>query len=85
MRQPAPSGVLANTMTHLVILHALDGSAEADRIIEAFEQRSGLTADTRGDNRYYELHDEDHRERIVRTLTEIDPRWTDHIGFRIPG
>jgi hypothetical protein len=72
-------------MTHLVVLHALDHSADSDRIIETFEQRTGLTADVRGDDRYYELHDEDHRERIVRTLTDIDARWTDHVGFKLPG
>ncbi|HUR84751.1 MAG TPA: hypothetical protein VMY78_05355 [Solirubrobacteraceae bacterium] len=72
-------------MTHLVILHALDGATEADRILEEFERRTGLEADTRGDDRYYELHDEDHRERIVRTLTSIDASWTDHIGVKIPG
>ena len=72
-------------MTHLVILHPLDGSSDADRILEEFERRTGLEPGERGADRYYELHDEDHRERIVRTLTEIDPRWTDHVGFRIPG
>lgn len=72
-------------MSHLVIVHALDSSADADRIIETFEQRTGLTADVRGDDRYYELHDEDHRERIVHILTEIDPGWTDHLGFKLPG
>ncbi len=72
-------------MTHTVILHALDGSADADRILSEFERRSGLQPDARGADRYYELHDEDHRERIVRTLTDVDERWTDHIGLKIPG
>ena len=72
-------------MAHTVILHALDGSGDADRILAEFERRTGLDSDARGDDRYYELHDEDHRERIVQTLTDIDERWTDHIGFKIPG
>jgi hypothetical protein len=78
-------GGYSPVMSHDVILHRLDGSADADRILEAFEQRTGLTADVRGDDRYYEIHDEDHRERIVQTLTDIDPRWTDHLGFKLPG
>ena len=72
-------------MAHLVILHALDSTADADRILAEFERRTGLEADARGDDRYYELHDEDHRERIVQTLTDIDASWTDHIGLKLPG
>jgi hypothetical protein len=68
-----------------IILNTLDGSAEADRILEEFERRTGLEPDVRDDARCYELHDEDHRTRIVQTLTEIEPRWTDHLGFTLPG
>jgi hypothetical protein len=72
-------------MTHLVILHRLDGSPEAERILAEFDRRTGLAPDVRGDDRYYELHDEDHRERVVHTLTDIDADWTDHVGFKLPG
>ena len=72
-------------MADLVILHALDGSSEAERIVGDFEQRTGLKPDVRGDDRYYEVHDNDHRERIVQTLTAIDPSWTDHVGLKWPG
>jgi hypothetical protein len=72
-------------MTHLVIIHALDGSAEGERILAEFERRTQLEPDLRGADRYYELHDEDHRERIVQTLTDIDAGWSDHLGFKLPG
>jgi hypothetical protein len=68
-----------------IILQKLDGSAEGDRILDEFERRTGLRADVQDDGRSYELHDEDHRTRIVQTLTEIAPAWTDHLGFKLPG
>ncbi len=68
-----------------IILRKLDGSAEADLILDEFERLTGLAADVQDDDRYYELHDEEHRTRIVQTLTEIDARWTDHLGFKLPG
>lgn len=72
-------------MAGQLILQKLDGSAEGDRILAEFERRTGLQADARGDGRYYDLHDEEHRTKIVQTLTEIDARWTDHLGFKLPG
>lgn len=68
-----------------IILQTLEGSAEADRILDEFERRTGLEGEARDDARYYELHGEEHRTRIVQTLTEIEPDWTDHLGFRLPG
>jgi len=38
----------------------------------------------RDDGRYYDVHGKEHRTRIVRTLTEIEPGWTDHLGFKLP-
>lgn len=72
-------------MADQIILQKLDGSADADRILDEFERRTGLAADVQDDDRYYELHDEEHRTQIVQTLTEIDARWTDHLGFKLPG
>jgi hypothetical protein len=68
-----------------IILQKLDSSAEADRILDEFERRTGLRADVQEDGRSYALHDEDHRTQIVQTLTQIAPRWTDHLGFKLPG
>ena len=72
-------------MADQVILQAIGSSGEADRILDEFERRTGLQADARGDGRYYELHGEEHRTRIVQTLTDIDAAWTDHVGLKLPG
>jgi hypothetical protein len=70
---------------HVIILHVLDDTPDAERILGEFERRTGLAPEVQGDDRYYEMHDGLHRERIVHTLTAIDARWTDHIGVKIPG
>lgn len=71
-------------MAEQVIIQSLDGFAEGERILDEFERRTGLQGDVRDDGRYYELHAEEHRTRIVRTLTEIQPDWTDHLDFKLP-
>lgn len=72
-------------MADRIILQKLDGSAEAERILDEFEQRTGLQPDVQADGRSYELHGDDHRTQIVRTLTDIEAKWTDHLGFKLPG
>ena len=71
-------------MADNVILRPLDGSPDALRILDEFESRTGLIAEAHGDGRQYGLHGPDHQKDIVQTLTEIDPAWTDHIGFKLP-
>ena len=71
-------------MADHVILRALDGSSDADRILDEFESRTGLISEAHGDGRLYELHGPDHQTHIVQTLTEIDRAWTDHVGLRFP-
>ena len=72
-------------MADQIILQKLSDSTEADRILDEFEQRTGLQADVQDDGRSYDLHGEDHRTQIVQTLTEIEADWTDHLGFKMPG
>lgn len=72
-------------MADQIILQKLDGSTQADRILDEFEQRTGLHSDVQDDGRAYELHGEDHRTRIVQTLTDIEAGWTDHLGLKLPG
>ena len=72
-------------MAEQVILQTIGDGAQAERILDEFEQRTGLHSETRGDGRYYDVHDDEHRTRIVQTLTDIDARWTDHLGFKLPG
>jgi hypothetical protein len=71
-------------MADQVILEVLDGSVDGERLLAEFEQRTGLSADVRNDVRYYEIHGDEHRIRLVQTLTDIDPGWTDHLAFRLP-
>ena len=71
-------------MADHVILRPLDSSADAARILDEFESRTGLISEAHGDGRLYGLHGPDHQKHIVQTLTEIDARWTDHVGLRFP-
>jgi hypothetical protein len=72
-------------MADQVILQTVGDAAQADRILDEFEQRTGLRPDVLDDGRIYEMHDDDHRTQIVQTLTDIDAGWTDHLGFKLPG
>jgi hypothetical protein len=80
---PARGGYPAGVADQIII-QKLDGSAEAERILDEFERRTGLHPDARDDGRAYALQGDDHRTRIVQTLTEIAPGWTDHLGFKLP-
>jgi hypothetical protein len=71
-------------MADQVIVEALDGCDDTERILTEFELRTGLAADVRGDARYYEINGEQHRTRLVQTLNDIDPRWAEHLAFRLP-
>jgi hypothetical protein len=59
---------------------------DADRILDAFEQRTGLSGDRRDDDgaRIYELDGEDHRVEVVQTLDGVDPAWNRHVMLESP-
>jgi len=70
-------------MAELIVLQAL-GHMQGERILDEFERRTGhLQPDVRGRDRYYEVSDDQQRTRIVRTLTDIDANWTDHVAFKL--
>ena len=71
-------------MADNVIIRPLDGSPDADRILDEFESRTGLISEPHGGGRLYGLQGPDHQTQIVQTLTEIDPAWTDHLGLKLP-
>jgi hypothetical protein len=53
---------------------------DAARILDAFEERTGLHAEQPdAQRRVYPLEGEDHSVKVVQTLTEIDADWTDHL------
>lgn len=57
----------------------------ADRILDEFAARTGLTAHDEGSRRIFEVSSaDDHEVRVVQTLTEIDEHWTQHIGLELP-
>jgi hypothetical protein len=72
-------------MADQVILQTVGDAERAERILDEFEQRTGLRADVGDEGRIYDIHDDEHRTRIVQTLTDIDDHWTDHLGFKLPG
>lgn len=57
-----------------------------ERILDEFEQQTDLEASSGGDEsaRAYALAGEDHRVEIVQTLTDIDPKWSEHIALEMP-
>lgn len=62
------------------ISFAIKNRDEADRILDAFEQRTGLEPEpSDGDRRVYPLTGEDHRVDVVQTLTAIDEHWSEHL------
>jgi len=71
-------------MSEQVILWAHRRSTEGERILDEFQRRTGLEPDVRDDVRYYELRGDAHRTPIVQTLTDIDARWTAHVGLKLP-
>jgi hypothetical protein len=54
-------------------------------IIAAFADRTGLEAhDLPDGGAEFMLGPGDHEVHLVHTLTEIDPRWTDHLALGDP-
>lgn len=72
-------------MTTAITITRLGDSPDADRILDEFEQRTGLEGEAQADGRSYEMHDELHRTKVIGTLTDIDAGWTEHLGFKDPG
>ncbi len=69
-------------MTNHLILTKLD--EDADRILDAFEDQSGLEGDDEGDRRRFDIAGRQHEIDIVQMLTDIDENWTDHVGVADP-
>jgi hypothetical protein len=70
-------------MADEIILTKLD--EEADRILDAFEERTGLDGEDDGDKRTYPIEGTEHEIDVVQTLTDIDEDWTEHVGVQDPG
>jgi hypothetical protein len=69
-------------MADEIILTKLDD--DADRILDAFEEHTGLHGDDEGDRRRFDVAGREHEIDVVQTLTDIDDAWTDHVGVADP-
>jgi hypothetical protein len=69
-------------MADHIILTKLD--SDADRILDAFEERTGLDSEDDGDRRTFDIEGEEHAIDVVQTLTDIDEDWTEHVGVEDP-
>jgi len=72
-------------MADHICLLKLGDSTQAERIMDRFEQRTGLTAEQTTGGRMYALAAEEHEVDVVQTLTMIDEDWTDHLALQDPG
>ena len=69
-------------MADQIILTKLD--EEADRILDSFEEQTGLHGDDEGDRRRFDVTGAGHAVDVVQTLTDIDEDWTEHVGVADP-
>jgi len=62
------------------ITFVIKNRAEADRILDAFEERTGLQPEESADDtRVYPLEGRQHEVDVVQTLTDIDEHWPEHL------
>jgi hypothetical protein len=67
------------------ITFVLKHQPDADRILDAFEEQTGLESEKPdAETRVYPLEGDDHRVKVVQTLTDIDADWTDHLSPQAP-
>lgn len=69
-------------MADQIILTKLD--EDADRILDAFEEQTGLHGDDEGDRRRFDTTGAGHQVDVVQALTDIDEGWTEHVGVADP-
>jgi hypothetical protein len=67
------------------ITFIIKNQPDADRILDAFEEQTGLESEKPDDeSRVYPLEGDDHQVEIVQTLDDIDEHWADHITPEAP-
>jgi hypothetical protein len=69
-------------MADEIILTKLDD--DADQILDAFEEHTGLHGDDEGDRRRFDTRHGGHAVDVVQTLTDIDEDWAEHVGVADP-
>ncbi len=68
------------------LLRSDDGDpAEADRLMAAFADKTGLPYDQTDEGRVFEIDSPDqHQIDLVATLDEIDGGWPKHLALELP-
>jgi hypothetical protein len=67
------------------ITFILKNQPDAGRILDAFEEQTGLESEKPDDQtRVYPLQGDDHRVEVVQTLTDIDEHWSEHLAPEVP-
>ena len=69
-------------MADQIILTKLD--EDADHILDAFEEHTGLHGDDEGDRRRFDVAGTGHAVDVVQALTDIDEDWSEHVGVADP-
>ena len=69
-------------MADEIILTKLD--EDADRILDAFEEHTGIHGDDEGDRRRFDTTHGGQHIDVVQTLTDIDEDWAEHVGVADP-
>jgi hypothetical protein len=69
-------------MADQIILTKLD--EDADAILDAFEEHTGLHGDDEGDRRRFDVAGSGHAVDVVQALTDIDEGWAEHVGLADP-
>lgn len=67
----------------LVFLVTGDPS-KAQRILDAFAAQTGLAPEPAEDGTRFALDGADHQIKVVETLNEIDPAWSEHLSLGAP-
>jgi hypothetical protein len=71
-------------MAERIVLMTRGDQRQAWAIIDAFAERTGLEARKSDRVAEFPLGPDDHHIQVVQTLTDIDPRWSDHVALGPP-
>jgi hypothetical protein len=71
-------------MPETLTLLNLDRSDQAERILDRFEERTGLRGERSSEGRIYELASEEQELDVTEALAAVDPGWTEHVALEDP-
>lgn len=71
-------------MSDQILFLSKDDEVRAKRILEAFADRTGLVGVAADGGTCFPLGPDDHRVKVIQTLTDIDPQWADYLTLGDP-